>query len=659
MSKKLMHFLTNNDKEIKTKKVYFDEEDEINLQNLYDENQNDNYINFAETNEKGKKFIIDELKDNSDEIESQNKLKEIPEVEFNSNKEQEDELPLITLNFISVCQCCKNKFDKKKNLPYLFKCGHFFCVNCINQYFTDKTGIVCPTDGLVAKSISELTFLKNLIIDSKNQNYKNLKKLNSYLQTDSSLNSTNKKSNNNSNINNYCPIHKNQKLTHIVNETNEIICVHCAFEKLKSNLNLKIKEIKEKYIEYNDNLEVIINNGQKNIELIQNTLELIDKNKENEEKKMNIFYNSIIKYIEEQKKERKEQIDNINKTNKHDLEQKLLIFNEIVKQSEELKNLLEKEDDNNQNYSKILNNYNNILKLNKSNDDDNTNNKLKYIKFSNENENNIKNFLSKMSNLNIIYRIIKLKKNGKIPTKSNEKLNKIKKIESKLIESNSSSINYHRSFGNIKRVSTNIKNISTENLYDNNFNIDDNNRFNNKNNSMNIKENNWLEEPLTYDFSKIHNFKNKINNNTKKSSIINKTPFITNHYEKKIQYKKFIRGNKSHTNNNKLLENYFELKNKEKSTSINNYDSFKVVEKKTDNQKNNKSFNNLNILNNFYNIECSKKNPFNKTKKKIDINNFYSNNINCDMSKIKMYSESPSKLIPQQINQFDKDFNFQ
>ena len=269
MSKKLMHFLTNNDKEIKTKKVYFDEEDEINLQNLDDENQNDNYINFAETNEKGKKFIIDELKDNSDEIESQTKLKEIPEVEFNSNKEQEDELPLITLNFISVCQCCKNKFDKKKNLPYLFKCGHFFCVNCINQYFTDKTGIVCPTDGLVAKSISELTFLKNLIIDSKNQNYKNLKKLNSYLQTDSSLNSTNKKSNNNSNINNYCPIHKNQKLTLIVNETNEIICVHCAFEKLKSNLNLEIKEIKEKYIEYNDNLEVIINNGQKNIELFK------------------------------------------------------------------------------------------------------------------------------------------------------------------------------------------------------------------------------------------------------------------------------------------------------------------------------------------------------------------------------------------------------
>ena len=284
MSNKLMDFLTKNVPELNINNDN-DEEDELNLQNINDENQYDN-IYFPGENEKEKIYIKNDLKDNDDEIDNETKLKEHSEEEFNSNKEQEDELPLITLNFISICQCCKNKFDDKNNLPYLFKCGHFFCVNCIKQYFTDQTGIVCPSDGLVAKSVSELKLLKYLILDSKKQNYK---KINSYLQMDSSLNSNNKNVNSNNYLNNYCHIHKNQKLSHIINETNEIICVHCAFEKLKSNPNLEIKEIKEKYREYNNNLEAIINNGKKNIELIQHTLELIDKNKENEEKKMNIF----------------------------------------------------------------------------------------------------------------------------------------------------------------------------------------------------------------------------------------------------------------------------------------------------------------------------------------------------------------------------------
>ena len=144
-------------------------------------------------------------------------------------------MPLITLNFISICQCCKNRFDNKNNLPYLLKCGHFFCINCIKQYFTDETGIVCPSDGLVAKSINELKLLKNLIIEPKksagnNLNYQN----NIYDQNDSlNINITNNNNNdNNKYLMNFCPIHKNQQLSHIINDTNEIICVHCAFERL-------------------------------------------------------------------------------------------------------------------------------------------------------------------------------------------------------------------------------------------------------------------------------------------------------------------------------------------------------------------------------------------------------------------------------------------
>ena len=610
MSDKLMNFLSRKGNESHIKNYYFDdEEDELNLQIYYDEKKIDDNV-FNKKNEN--KYFMEKLDDNINETGRETKLKEITEEGFPSNKE-EDELPLITLNFISICQCCKKKFDSQNNLPYLFSCGHFFCINCIKQYFTDKIGIVCPSDGLVAKSINELKRLKNLIIDSKKKNVKNIK---SYERI-YSLNS-NKKINNNY-LNNYCQIHKYQKLSHVIKETNEIICVHCAFEKLKSNPNIEIKEMKEKISEYNENLQIIINNCQKNIELIQHTLELIEKNKENEEKKMNIFYNNIIKFIETQKKERKEQIENINKENKQDLEQKLLIFNEIVEQGEDLKKLLEKEYDDNQNYAKILNYYHKILKLIKSNNDDNINNKLKYIKFSNENEKNTKEYLSKVSNLNIIYRIIKYIKNGKVFLNDNKKIFKFKKIENNRENSNNSSFNYNKSFINTKRISTNIKNISSDNTYENKINNNKKEIFVNKNSSMNIKEINYFEEPLSYNFSKINNYKTEINNSTKNSNTINKTSFLKNQYEGNIPNKKYLRGNKSNTNNN-LLDNYFELKNKEKSMSLNNYDNYNRVE--VDSQKNIQSFNNLNILNNFYDLENSKKGPFNKNKKKINNINF-------------------------------------
>ena len=63
---------------------------------------------------------------------------------------------------------------------------------------------------------------------------------------------------------NNCRIHKNQKLTHIICDTNEIICVHCAFEMLKLNPSMQIKELKEKYNDLNDFISEIMNNSQKN-----------------------------------------------------------------------------------------------------------------------------------------------------------------------------------------------------------------------------------------------------------------------------------------------------------------------------------------------------------------------------------------------------------
>lgn len=663
MSNDINNIYTQKEEELDINNDYYGA-DEMNFQNASVDDKNESYddnIDLMEENEsideKEKKYIIDEIKNDIDkEINNQIILERITEEDNNNNNkninEQDDELPLITLNFISICQCCKNKFDSINNLPYLLKCGHFFCINCIKQYFTDETGIVCPSDGLVAKSIKELKLLKNLIIDSKKINDIQ-KNTNIYKKKDfTNTNSDTQIILNNNYIINYCPIHKDQKLSHVVNDTNEIICVHCAFEKLKANSNLQIKEIKEKYNEFNDIIDNIINNSQKNIELIQHTLELINKNKENELKKLNIFFNNIIKFIEMKKNEKIQLINNIYKENTHGLEQKLLVFKEIIEQGEVFQKNIEKEEgDISQNYLNILNNYNNILKLNKSSNDDTINNKLKYIKFSNENEKTIKDFLNKISNLNIIYRIIKYNKDGKDALKDNNK-HKIKKANNELYDKNiSSSIQIHnKNNESRKKINNNIKNISFDHLYVNNINSLQNDKFMNKNSSMNMKDTNYfIQNTLNQNYTKI---RNKTNKSTKIPNNINKTPFIKNTFEEKYHNKRSIRSNKTHINNNSLLESYFELKDKEKCMSLNNYDSFTIMEKRVESQKNSKSFNNLNILNNFYNLDYSKRSPNNNIRKK-NLIHHYNTNKNIENRKIKINNDSVNLLLPETLKQFN------
>jgi hypothetical protein len=73
---------------------------------------------------------------------------------------------LISLNYISICQGCRVNFNSHENLPLSFKCGHFFCKNCIIMNYTDPNyNVCCPVDGTCEKSIKDLKLLKNLILD--------------------------------------------------------------------------------------------------------------------------------------------------------------------------------------------------------------------------------------------------------------------------------------------------------------------------------------------------------------------------------------------------------------------------------------------------------------------------------------------------------------
>jgi hypothetical protein len=75
---------------------------------------------------------------------------------------------LITLKYISVCQACKENFNSGINVPYLMKCKHFFCKECIINHFTDENEhIICPDDGPVGTNFNDLILLNNLILEDK------------------------------------------------------------------------------------------------------------------------------------------------------------------------------------------------------------------------------------------------------------------------------------------------------------------------------------------------------------------------------------------------------------------------------------------------------------------------------------------------------------
>ena len=114
-------------------------------------NNNRNINNNNYTEKEGKNNIIN---NNKNEIRNNNEYKDDNNND-NDNNNNDEELPLITLNFISICQCCKTYFDNNTYLPYLLKYSHLFCIKCINEYFTDKNGIKCPSLGLIAKSTDE------------------------------------------------------------------------------------------------------------------------------------------------------------------------------------------------------------------------------------------------------------------------------------------------------------------------------------------------------------------------------------------------------------------------------------------------------------------------------------------------------------------------
>jgi hypothetical protein len=253
----------------------------------------------------------------------------------------------------------------------------------------------------------------------------------------------------------------------------------------------------------------------------------------------------------------------------------------------------------------------------------------------NKNEVSVKEYLNKIANINIINRILKF--NKKLNSKEDKEIiikkpltiysNKTKDV---------SSIRYRK---RIVKKKFNKKNISSENLMDKRSQNDSSDNYN-YNSSVRYQNSDYL---INNHFDNSLFAQNKNNKFSKTLKFGSKTPMLNQQHEKK-----YAQNHSKRSDNRSLLENYFIMKNMEKTNNSEEQNYFYLNENNeslNNRQKNNKSFNNLNILNNFYNLDYNRRSPINK-----DINQ----KGHIDIEQIKIYKDSLDKLIPKQL----KEMNF-
>ena len=516
-------------------------------QNNTDENEiKESEINKMENMNQNYEYEENEVGEEEENMENGEMEEEIEGEGEGEVEGEEENIPLVTLKFISICQYCKNSFKSTIHIPYLLKCGHFFCEKCIKEHFTDEEGIKCPNDGLVALSIKELKILNNLITDRNIPTQRDQKE--NDIEENENINGIN--NNLKLNENNYCKIHKGQKLTHIITENKQLICIYCAFDLVRKNPNCEIKEIKEKFDELENEAEKLINLNQNNIKIIQDSLNDIKKNKEIEEKNINIYFENISKYLNNKKNEYLSQIDSIFTDNAKKLSQKLEIFSEQIEQGELLKVLINNYEQTN-NFDEILETYFK-LKTYKTNEQENHINLQEY-KFSHDDETKIMKYINNFGDIKTVNKCV-LFQNWK---KDLFNLKNSRNQTSTNIEPKKNYFNFNSSPA-ITNLTNNNKNSFrlSNNLMDNQE-LQSEIKFNNINNAS---ENRKISNSnYNFNFNKINPMSNNNNNNKKNTP---SKPILSDNI--------FRMGSNTEINNGNMNYTNFDMDNKNKNYSFNN-----------------------------------------------------------------------------------------
>ena len=346
-------------------------------------------------------------------------------------------------------------------------------------------------------------------------------------------------------VQNYCKLHPEQKITHFVEDTKELICIHCAFNKLKNNPNIQIKEMPEKCKEYLNDLDTIIENNQKCAQIIQNSLNDINENKENEEKKIIEIYEQLLNVLVTNRNNFLIKIEEIYQENTNNMNKKLEKLSEIINIAEKLKEDFDTiYDTAPYEFNQLTQAFNKFIR--EINDKSKSDLDIIQYNFSHDELNKVIKYLNDFADVKTRKKTFRfdLLKNSKNNISMKE-INNFSSFNNNNINSN---INLFRNginsyFKNEKKP--NKLNFNRKNIYNNSsFNINKNNNINfrNSSNDLNIKNNSLLHN--SYNNVRFK-FKYEDEKDNKYSTILNN--HIFNNY---IDNNNSINYNRNNNNDN-------------------------------------------------------------------------------------------------------------
>ena len=392
-------------------------------------------------------------------------------------------------------------------------------------------------------------------------------------------------------IQNFCKMHPTQKISHFVEDTKELICIHCAFNKLKKNPNSQIKEIPEKCKEYISDLDIIIENNQKSAQIIQSSLNDISENKEKEEINLIEIYEQILNTLVNNRNNYLIKIEEIYQENANNMNKKLEKFAEIIDIAGKLKEDFETIND------KAPYEFNNLTQafnkfLRDINDKTNSDLEINQYNFSHDELNKVIKYLNDFADVktrkkNFRFDLLKNSKNNVNVeevnnTNSNYKnlINNINSYKNDLNNyfKNNQEINFiNKKLSNNKMNDINMKNSSNDLDLENNSLLQ-----NNKNLKLNIK----YEEQKRDKFSDIFNNYNNIFKNYKESKNNGSaSESINDTLNKYIASTNMIRDNLYNQaplvyfNNSKNRKNISKNRNKMIKDSFINTDKLEILNK--------------------------------------------------------------------------------
>ena len=411
---------------------------------------------------------------------------------YKANKEQEHyQSNLITLKYISVCQCCKETFNADLNIPYLLKCGHFFCKECLVNNFTHDNGqLECPEDGTLANSLNDLTLLNNLIISSKNGNeletQRESVKLKVYY------------------FQGYCETHPNQRLSHYIEDTGDVICVYCAFNIFKKHPKYDIKEVGDKCKEILEQVDSALIDNQNYVEILRQNVEDIKENKLNEIEKINALFDNILNFISNKKAEAIESVETIFSHNTKMISEKLEHFCNKIDNAEDIKtNILKVMNNESSKINTLLSSYNNFSK--DISDPSKLNLELVEYKYSHDDENKLFKYLSNFGDLKQKTNFIKFNPKHFLAAQTNQ-LN-LKQINSNNKDNNKSNENNNYT-SNDYNVKTN-KYTRNEHKLSNTYNEKYEKNYTNNNDNLTS----WSNTRKNYDSNYLHHNNSEMRQN--------------------------------------------------------------------------------------------------------------------------------------------------